>query len=423
MKQEIEAKHQFAQELNSLSKTGDMPQSASSDVKYLLDLQQKRLHRNGIVMEQKLFQQEKDDTVKGSTKASNSSIFARDTIKSEKYHCTVDFCSMERELIFSKEGTQKYKRRENDVMYVTNTDVFSQNVTGTEAITCPNCGAVSTINELQNGCSYCNTKFDMSEIYPKYTGYYFLANVVAGKSLLIRSVKIWAYLGAILGGVGLCLGKNYYPDNIKGTYVGLAIGGAILGLVVGYLLWAFAALFFVIAKSAVSTNPIADNLKTKKKIVDLLHGFDPSFSYEYFVQKLISQLKIIVFSDDRSNLAFFSSNNSLAELDEILDMDFDSHIELNSYNVDNGICSLDINLYMDDIHYSNSKILRKHDCFRMVLKKNVTVPENLGFTIKSVNCKTCGGSFDATKLRTCPFCNSEYDAKHDTWMIQSIECH
>ena len=55
-----------------------------------------------------------------------------------------------------------------------------------------------------------------------------------------------------------------------------------------------------------------------------------------------------------------------------------------------------------------------------VLRKNITVPIQMNFSITKINCKSCGASFDATKQRTCPNCDSKYEMVDDDWVIMQI---
>ncbi|MBO5486810.1 MAG: hypothetical protein J5988_07780, partial [Eubacterium sp.] len=43
--------------------------------------------------------------------------------------------------------------------------------------------------------------------------------------------------------------------------------------------------------------------RARLKITAFLKKYDPAFSYDYFLSKVVSLLKIILFTDDRSNLA------------------------------------------------------------------------------------------------------------------------
>lgn len=73
------------------------------------------------------------------------------------------------------------------------------------------------------------------------------------------------------------------------------------------------------------------------------------------------------------------------------------------------------------IHDGGSKIFKKNDIFRMKLCKDITKPEDYGFSIRKVQCRGCGGSFDASRIRYCPYCGREYDLKEDDWVVLDLE--
>ena len=55
--------------------------------------------------------------------------------------------------------------------------------------------------------------------------------------------------------------------------------------------------------------------------------------------------------------------------------------------------------------------------FRVVVCKNIHAIANAGFSIKNVNCRSCGGSFDATREHNCPYCGNPYHLGNDDWVV------
>ena len=68
----------------------------------------------------------------------------------------------------------------------------------------------------------------------------------------------------------------------------------------------------------------------------------------------------------------------------------------------------------------NEQIIWKNDKYQLVLRKNITTPIQMNFSIKKISCKSCGISFDATKRRSCPSCNAKYDIADEDWVIMKI---
>lgn len=48
------------------------------------------------------------------------------------------------------------------------------------------------------------------------------------------------------------------------------------------------------------------------------------------------------------------------------------------------------------------------------------VMEPPGFSITSVACPNCGGSFDAVRQKVCPYCGSEYHMENEGWVIEDM---
>ena len=46
-----------------------------------------------------------------------------------------------------------------------------------DTYSCPNCGAIATIKEFQDGCKSCGTSFKMSDLFPKVSNYFFVWDV------------------------------------------------------------------------------------------------------------------------------------------------------------------------------------------------------------------------------------------------------
>lgn len=81
------------------------------------------------------------------------------------------------------------------------------------ACSCPNCGAVSNVRELLNGCKNCKTRFIMDDLFPKVTNFYFVKTYsLANKST--KKVLAPYLLGRNcrrcgIYGMGGCKGRNF----------------------------------------------------------------------------------------------------------------------------------------------------------------------------------------------------------------------
>ena len=154
----------FAISLEEYTKTGKAPAEGDQDIQYGLELQDERLQKKGLSMEYKFVP--RGHLPKGTEKNKSWS--------DEHYTSTLWWrrCKMYRSFF---RGTKKeYENKENMSFCQTITDVNGPGLIGRDVYNCPNCGAAVTIGELQKGCPYCSAHFEISDIFPVVSNYYFL---------------------------------------------------------------------------------------------------------------------------------------------------------------------------------------------------------------------------------------------------------
>lgn len=87
----------------------------------------------------------------------------------------------------------------------------------------------------------------------------------------------------------------------------------------------------------------------------------------------------------------------------------------------NGVCTVSTFLYMDCLHSSEGRITKSSDKFHMDVMKNIRRPTELTFSFKAVSCHECGGSFDAEKVKVCPYCGAEYHLEDNNRVVTRLE--
>lgn len=68
-------------------------------------------------------------------------------------------------------------------------DTKGEQLVENEDYVCPNCGAVSTVKGLLDGCDYCNTFFKIDELFPKVTNY--VENAYVCKNMTWCRKQVW----------------------------------------------------------------------------------------------------------------------------------------------------------------------------------------------------------------------------------------
>ena len=93
-------------------------------------------------------------------------------------------------------------------------------------------------------------------------------------------------------------------------------------------------------------------------------------------------------------------------------------IEIKSFNVsDEGICTIDSKVFAITYSYVNGKILHRQTEFNVKMSKNMNYPIDINFSAHTYCCDGCSASFDATKVKTCPYCGRPHDMLDEEWYI------
>ncbi len=135
----------------------------------------------------------------------------------------------------------------------------------------------------------------------------------------------------------------------------------------------------------------------------------------------MSLLRMMIYTDDRSNMTFYNGESHAPVFSDILDTEFKDLIRFNGFTEKDGIGYLDVTVCVDDYCLKNKHVKKNSEGFRMTVCKKLSPIPNFGFSIHTVYCKCCGASFDATRVRKCPYCDTEYDMCQDDWVVNSIE--
>lgn len=132
------------------------------------------------------------------------------------------------------------------------------------------------------------------------------------------------------------------------------------GLLAGYLAWALKTLFGLFVGAAKSIPMIGPHFNCQKRLPWLMKEVNPNFSYEYFIGKVLALLKIMIFSDDYTNLAVYEGNPMKNPFGDIVDIKYRGVSKLNSFNVTNGCCYVDMTVYATTVKNKNSSFRVKN---------------------------------------------------------------
>lgn len=403
----------FVAELKDFYASGKLPECGSQDLRYALELQQKRLTDRGLKMEQEFaprgHMENAVRTVRGW--------------KDAHYNTRMEYSTYRHTKRFVENGKKLYEKSKNCIFYETVTDVNNLDVVAQDTYICPNCGFISNIGELQKGCSGCGTFFEMSDLYPVVTNFYFVED--SGGTEKEIKTSIWkvilpCILVSIIGCFIYFMLNLGVVDGIIPLIIISIFSGIIFGGTVGYIFWAVLKIGTIFINAGRSVPMLVNAAGSSQKFMALMKQVSPEFSYEYFSDKVVSLLKMIIMAEDAGDLPNYVGAPLGSSFHNIVDTTYGGATALKQFNVRNGFCYVTVDVYMETTYYNKGRVSIKNNTFRVSLCKNVMKPINFWFSIKKTQCSSCGASFDATKQRNCPNCGRRYDVGNDDWVVTSV---
>ena len=401
----------FAVELEEFTQAERLPDSCDQDMRYCLKLQKERQRDRGIIM--------KYEFVPRGHFAEGGGIGRGFEDACYKTRMEYRTCRFERS--FYKNKKKVYSSKQNTIFYQMITDRQDEHLIEEDNYTCPNCGAISKIKELINGCSYCNTFFKMEDLFPKTTNFFMIKDQGYTDKEIKSSIFATMFPCMLIFFVAFSCVYNTQNDNgillnmIPGFFAGVFGGG-----VFGYFIWAIGKLVTVFKEAGKSISMIVSASGSAKRFESQMKKYSPEFSYEYFTSKVISMLKMMIFAKDLKELPIYIGESNLNMFSDIVDSYYSGALAFKKFIVREDYCYVTVDAYMEDV-YDGSRICKKRDIFQMTLRKNIKMPIQMNFSITKINCKSCGASFDATKQRNCPSCNSKYEIADEDWVITEIK--
>ena len=307
-------------------------------------------------------------------------------------------------------------------------------------IICPNCGHHGQSKIFVDGCPMCGTKFAIDDIYPCVNSYYSMPWPMPATDGTEKGIDKARKIGLITGLVLLAVniffafiaslaavssGEPFIRSFIVGSMASIFF--AALGGWIAFLICTFAGLGVMTAKSVAGLAKMAANtldmtgaINSKNNAEAAVRPYDPAFSFEIFEGKVLSAVRTVAYSDNRSDCSAYNGNDDLSFMDDLVDIRYRGATKFDKAVVTGDFLHVLVTLYLDNIYYRDGKFFRSRENFSidLVRRKDVQTPSD--FTIYSVNCRSCGGSFDAVLSRKCPFCGASFDLAGLDWTMVRI---
>ena len=394
----------FAIELNHWYDSGLPPKSCDGDTSYALRLQRERLGRKGIRM---------IHYTAPAKETPGTTYFSRNTA-----WYTVDLMNehITRRLRFENSSGIIYDRDSDDTMYESVVHTPNEAELHHMTMTCPNCGAVNPVSALTQGCPYCNTVFQVKDLFPRITNTYFIRD----NNKMKRGNIIWyTILVVFLLSVIPCLSDpdTPIPAGLFMSYFITLIGGGFWGLILSSVL----VMTKQFNRDGRKRIPFWSYVTTKGKINRAFAPYDPYFSFEKFEGQIIALVRMTVLADQPENLAFYRGASLNPYFRDIIEMTYMHALTVNDIHMEGSSLCLNLRTWWINYSEQNGTVKRRGDCIDITLRRNTAYMEPPGFSITSVHCPSCGASFDSVRQRICPYCGNEYHMENAGFIIEKLE--
>ena len=185
----------------------------------------------------------------------------------------------------------------------------------------PNCGCVSSVEQLGSGCPYCKTQFRVKDLFPRVINTYFIRSDSISKNITQQRIVIGASMGIVLL---ICIPGSLISSNgnlpaaLFTAYLAALIGGGIFGWMASAVLM----LTSLFQRDGMKHLPLIPFLSSKSKIKRMMTAYDPNFSYDKFEGQLVALIRMAVFAKEPQNLTAYRGKERDARFGNILEMTY-----------------------------------------------------------------------------------------------------
>ena len=398
----------FAKELNLWYEKGITPQDCDGDTAYFLKLQKERLDKKGLKLHESVVPSK--GTSYGTGKVSRKSLW---------YTTDMMYENVSRKLSFENENGPVYERDTEMAMYEIVAHSPNEAQTQFIRVTCPNCGAVNSVSKLGEGCPYCGTVFQIKDLFPRVINLFFIrSNSSAKNGQIFRQSMTFSMSGVFLVMLiaNIVRGGQPLPLILLASSFAAVLVGGFLGFIVADIRLV-ATLF---DHDGMKHLPILKWGSSKRKIKNTMLRYDKNFSFDKFEGQLVSLVSMAVLAEKPEELACYRADAREPLFSDILEMTYTNGICLNGIRMEGNIMHMSVRTWWVNHYEEHGKVKKSGDCIDVTFRRNVEKQEAPGFSITSVSCPGCGGSFDAVRQKKCPYCGSEYHMEEESWVIEQM---
>ena len=408
----------FHEEIKHAYEPGAKVMSADRELRFCFELQRDRLSKKKLTCTEEMVRRGALPGAINNVRSWNDG----------HYRTTWAVDNIEHTKTYSRDGMRMYKKSGKQLIYETVVDVHDGEDVSNDNYCCPNCGAVSTIAALQEGCPHCGTSFKMTELYPKVSNFFYVRDIAGnGKELWHTVLKHGLCLLPVT--IGMLLWLNYSEYGITpldlltnpGKLLWMLVCMVVMTPIVGYMGF-FLHMFGMALKALIMDLPLIFSIITSRKAFAYrMSQISPEYTFERFSARMMSLLKIVAYSDRDDELPFYKGKDLGSLFDDVTDITFRGMATCKQVKARDNMVYVTADLYVETEHDCGTKIKAKRETYRVTAGRRLDVPFTTNFSITEIECKSCGGSFNAYKTNKCPYCGTEYRPEYEDWALYDIK--
>jgi rubrerythrin len=412
---------QFLKECEDWTHTGKEPSGADQDMRWMMDLMEKRRRSHGLSMTIHFTNPDHSPVSAAADVRARMPVLNAFGIAS--YEKQLYYQPLVREIAYTKEGKRVWHSKRVVTAYETILRPREDADLSNTLYTCPSCGAIEKVSLfLQNGCPYCKASFRARDLWPKVSEAWCLDSFrETDKDLMNRIIRRSIIPAGIIA-VLLIFGFHW----IGVPWIISLVLACFAGVLSAFVILLLQNVIYGVKKLFQGGKILHDNLQTmhaqerSKQAMESLKQIDPSFSYEYFESEALSLTRGILLSDHRENLSQYRGKEDLSAYDDLVEMDYRGGIEITSAARKGENLQVEADLYMSDYYAKGNHLKHRNDVIHLTMMHAGSTAIDQAFSIHQITCPACGASFDAVHTRKCPYCGQPYPLAEKDWVVMAI---
>lgn len=353
---------------------------------------------------------------------------------------------------YRHKGLQIYKKKSNQLAYYTFLNAKSQ---GANEIVCPNCGNVTTRENLLDGCDYCHSKFTVEDLGARISSFALRSdwNITNAKYNDTKNeLSKWLNIVvSIVGGIiGFILSILILPFTDM-SFMSKIGSSAVAVLVSAYLATAVVRMFIKGAVQATNVDigrtlggPSTGTVNIAEELAKSLHAgqemtdtvieedtispqialqvksFDPLFSLNGFLSNIQNKLSAVIYAKNSKQINALSNcdlSNFLDVYKNIFEADILS-LKLTDYKRNASLQEATTEAKLHLVEQNTAGHIVEHESLvELKLIKNSTCTTQAIRGPEILRCKCCGATLSLLEGKACSYCGQELKLTDYDWAI------